>query len=75
MCFVPCAPILGIERLTYRYRHFSLKANSTNTLIFTCTFYTSLGITLGSVGHYLGQFETLENIVAYKTLHAGYIRT
>jgi len=53
----------------------SLKANSTNILICNCTFYTGLSIALGSISQYLGQFEILENIVAYRTLHAGYIRT
>jgi galacturan 1,4-alpha-galacturonidase len=58
----------------------SLKANSTNILITNCTFYNGLGIALGSIGQYLGAFETIENVtvsdlIAYKTLHGAYIKT
>lgn len=58
----------------------STKANSTNILITNCTFINGLGVALGSIGQYLGEFEVLENITArdctfWNTLHAGYVKT
>ncbi|ROW06873.1 hypothetical protein VMCG_04074 [Cytospora schulzeri] len=40
----------------------SLKANSTNILIEDSQFYTGLGLAIGSIGQYDGEFETIENV-------------
>lgn len=53
----------------------SLKANSTDISISNSHFYNGLGIALGSIGQYKGQYEvieglTVENITYTKTLHA-----
>lgn len=53
----------------------SLKANSTDISITNSVFYNGLGIALGSIGQYKGQFETIErftveNISYHNTLHA-----
>ncbi|KAL1857444.1 hypothetical protein Daus18300_010417 [Diaporthe australafricana] len=40
----------------------AMKANSTNILIENCDFYTGLGVAIGSIGQYDGQFETIENV-------------
>ncbi|KAL9109086.1 MAG: hypothetical protein Q9227_006177 [Pyrenula ochraceoflavens] len=58
----------------------SPKANSTNIHISDCDFYNSLGIAIGSIGQYKGNFETVENITATNirytnTLHAVYFKT
>ncbi|KAK8069180.1 glycoside hydrolase family 28 protein [Apiospora phragmitis] len=42
----------------------AMKANSTNILIEDCRFHTGLGIAIGSIGQYAGQFETIENVTA-----------
>jgi hypothetical protein len=53
----------------------SLKANSTDISITNSKFYNGLGIALGSIGQYNGQYETIErltvkNISYHNTLHA-----
>lgn len=53
----------------------SMKANSTDIRITNCTFYNGLGLAMGSIGQYPGQFETIErvyadNIIYSNTLHA-----
>ncbi|KAJ6078436.1 hypothetical protein N7467_008189 [Penicillium canescens] len=58
----------------------SMKANSTDITITNSKFYNGLGIAMGSIGQYKGQFETIErvtvkNIEYYNTLHAFYIKT
>jgi galacturan 1,4-alpha-galacturonidase len=58
----------------------SFKANSTNIYVKNCTFYDGIGLALGSIGQYKGQYETLENIHASNiifnnTTHAAYIKT
>jgi hypothetical protein len=40
----------------------SLKANTTNVLIENSTFHDG-AVALGSIGQYVGQFETIENII------------
>ncbi|EDN99695.1 hypothetical protein SS1G_02553 [Sclerotinia sclerotiorum 1980 UF-70] len=58
----------------------ALKANSTNILITNSTFYNGLGVAIGSIGQYKGVYESIENVTAseivfYKTLHGGYVKT
>lgn len=58
----------------------SLKANSTDVSITNSHFYNGLGIALGSIGQYNGQFETIErlhvdNCHFDNTLHAVYFKT
>lgn len=58
----------------------SLKANSTNITIIDSHLYDGLGIAIGSIGQYKGEFETIENVrvenVHYNnTLHAFYVKT
>ncbi|KAG6916616.1 hypothetical protein DXG01_006112 [Tephrocybe rancida] len=58
----------------------SLKANSTNILIQDSVFHGGLGVAIGSIGQYLGQFERIENVTAervtcLKTRYAAYIKT
>ncbi len=53
----------------------ALKANSTDISITNSRFYNGLGIALGSIGQYKGQFETIErfsvkNVTFSNTLHA-----
>ena len=52
-----------------------MKANSTDISITNSRFYNGLGIAIGSIGQYKGQFETVErirveNIFYNNTLHA-----
>lgn len=52
-----------------------MKANSTDIIIKNCKFYNGLGIAMGSIGQYNGQYETIERITAENieyenTLHA-----
>ena len=52
-----------------------MKANSTDITIKNSKFYNGLGIAMGSIGQYNGQFETIERITAenieyVNTLHA-----
>lgn len=52
-----------------------MKANSTDITITNSRFYNGLGIAIGSIGQYKGQFETVERVrvgnITYKnTLHA-----
>ncbi|KAJ9131237.1 Exo-rhamnogalacturonase b [Pleurostoma richardsiae] len=58
----------------------SMKANSTDMSITNSRFYNGLGIAIGSIGQYKGQFETVERIrvenISYNnTLHAVYFKT
>lgn len=58
----------------------SAKANSTDITISNCTFHNGLGIAIGSIGQYKGEFETVERINAkdisfLNTLHAAYFKT
>ncbi|EON99159.1 putative exo-rhamnogalacturonase b protein [Phaeoacremonium minimum UCRPA7] len=58
----------------------SMKANSTDITITNSRFYNGLGIAIGSIGQYKGQFETVERVrvdnITYKnTLHAVYFKT
>ncbi|KAK6971875.1 galacturan 1,4-alpha-galacturonidase B [Favolaschia claudopus] len=58
----------------------SLKGNSTDISITNSHFYRGLGIALGSIGQYKGEFETLErlyvdNIYFENTDHAVYFKT
>ncbi|KAF2222332.1 putative exo-polygalacturonase [Elsinoe ampelina] len=58
----------------------STKANSTDISITNSKFYNGLGIALGSIGQYKGNFETIErlhieNITFVNTLHAIYVKT
>lgn len=58
----------------------SLKANSTDISITNSVFHNGLGIALGSIGQYNGEFEMIEglhveNIYFDNTLHAGYVKT
>lgn len=58
----------------------SLKANSTNIVIKNSTFYRGLGVAIGSIGQYDGQFEYVENvtvtgITGYNTRYAAYVKT
>lgn len=58
----------------------SIKANSTNILIKDSTFYRGLGVAIGSIGQYLGAYETVENVTVtnidcYNTRRAAYIKT
>lgn len=53
----------------------SLKANSTDITITNSRFFNSLGIAIGSIGQYRGQYETVErlrvdNCTFTNTLHA-----
>ncbi|TGO86764.1 hypothetical protein BPOR_0278g00060 [Botrytis porri] len=57
-----------------------MKANSTNILVTNSTFYSGLGVAIGSIGQYRGVYESIENVTAtgivfYKTLHGGYVKT
>lgn len=52
-----------------------MKANSTDITITNSKFHNSLGITVGSIGQYNDQFETIEpitvmNVEYDNTLHA-----
>ncbi|KAF9458085.1 pectin lyase-like protein [Collybia nuda] len=58
----------------------SLKANSTNILIQDSVFHGGLGVAIGSIGQYPGQYEIIENVTAerilcLKTRYSGYIKT
>ncbi|KAK7046551.1 galacturan 1,4-alpha-galacturonidase B [Favolaschia claudopus] len=58
----------------------SLKGNSTDISITNCHFNRGLGIALGSIGQYKGEFETIErlyvdNIFFENTDHAVYFKT
>jgi galacturan 1,4-alpha-galacturonidase len=58
----------------------SIKANSTNIVITNSIFRTGLGLAFGSIGQYLGAFNTIQNIFVNNitcigTLHAAYIKT
>jgi len=58
----------------------SAKANSTNILIEDCNFYKGLGIAIGSIGQYNGQYETIQNITArrinlYNIRYGVYLKT
>ncbi|KAF5378174.1 hypothetical protein D9615_007589 [Tricholomella constricta] len=58
----------------------SLKANSTNILVQDSVFHGGLGVAIGSIGQYPGQYERIENVTAervqcLKTRYAGYIKT
>lgn len=58
----------------------SLKGNSTDITIADSTFSTGLGISIGSIGQYLNEFETVENVrvsncTYQKTTHAVYVKT
>lgn len=58
----------------------SVKANSTNISITNSTFIRGLGIAIGSIGQYEGEFETVEHVYAdnieyFDTLHAAYFKT
>jgi len=58
----------------------STKANSTNILIQDCEFFNGNGFAAGSIGQYNDTFEfienvTMERVVAYNTLWAGYIKS
>ncbi|MAD83937.1 MAG: hypothetical protein CL912_13325 [Deltaproteobacteria bacterium] len=53
----------------------SLKANSTDISITNSRFFNGLGVAIGSIGQYKGQFETVErlkvnNCTFSNTLHA-----
>lgn len=53
----------------------SFKANSTDMTIINSQFHTGLGVAIGSIGQYLGVFDTIERInvtqvAFYGTLHA-----
>lgn len=53
----------------------SFKANSTDIIVRDCTFTRGLGVAIGSVGQYVGVFETIERISITRikfldTLHA-----
>jgi galacturan 1,4-alpha-galacturonidase len=53
----------------------SFKANSTDMIVKDCEFNRGLGVAIGSIGQYLGVFETIERIFVTrvtfkKTLHA-----
>lgn len=52
-----------------------MKANSTDITIKNSKFYNGLGIAMGSIGQYNGQYETIERVTAeniefINTLHA-----
>ncbi|KAL0948166.1 hypothetical protein HGRIS_010778 [Hohenbuehelia grisea] len=58
----------------------SMKANSTNILIQDSVFHGGLGVAIGSIGQYPGQYETIENVTAERVLclgtrYSGYIKT
>jgi polygalacturonase len=58
----------------------SAKANATNILIQDSTFNGGLGISIGSIGQYLGVFERIENVTAerinfFNTRYTGYVKT
>ncbi|KAL5348182.1 hypothetical protein ACLOAV_006662 [Pseudogymnoascus australis] len=58
----------------------SMKANSTDITIKNSKFYNGLGIAMGSIGQYNGQYETIERVTAeniefINTLHAFYVKT
>lgn len=58
----------------------ALKANSTNISITNSVFYDGIGIAVGSIGQYKGEYEVAENLYAdnimfHNTLHALYIKT
>ena len=58
----------------------STKANSTDITIRDCEFHRGLGVAIGSIGQYKGNFETIErlhveNVTYYGTKHAIYFKT
>lgn len=58
----------------------SLKANSTDISITNSVFHNGLGIALGSIGQYNGEYETIEglnveNVHFENALHAAYVKT
>ncbi|KAF8318157.1 glycoside hydrolase family 28 protein [Clavulina sp. PMI_390] len=58
----------------------AIKANSTNILIQDSVFYKGLGVAIGSIGQYAGQYETVSNVLAknitgYGIRYAGYLKT
>ncbi|KAI9172674.1 LOW QUALITY PROTEIN: exo-rhamnogalacturonase B [Paramyrothecium foliicola] len=58
----------------------AIKANSTDVSITNSVFHDGLGVALGSIGQYYGEFETIEglhveNITFHNTLHAAYVKT
>lgn len=58
----------------------SLKANSTDITITNSKFYNGLGVALGSIGQYNGEYETIERLMVRdcyfdNTLHALYFKT
>ncbi|KAF9887415.1 hypothetical protein FE257_010270 [Aspergillus nanangensis] len=58
----------------------SFKANSTDITVTNSHFHNGLGIAVGSIGQYKGQFETVErihvdNIEYDNTLHSVYFKT
>ncbi|KDR72034.1 hypothetical protein GALMADRAFT_229220 [Galerina marginata CBS 339.88] len=58
----------------------SAKANATNILIQNSTFNGGLGLAIGSIGQYKGQFERIENVTAeginfVNTRYTGYVKT
>lgn len=58
----------------------AFKANSTDISIRDSSFHNGLGIAIGSIGQYFGQFETIEHVRAenvqfFNTLHAFYMKT
>ncbi|KAH8891777.1 pectin lyase-like protein [Thozetella sp. PMI_491] len=59
---------------------FAFKANSTDISVTNSRFYNGLGLAVGSIGQYNGQFETVErirveNVTFDNTLHALYFKT
>ncbi|KAG6883448.1 hypothetical protein C0992_008714, partial [Termitomyces sp. T32_za158] len=58
----------------------SLKVNSTNILIQDSVFHGGLGVSIGSIGQYVGVYERIENVTAERvtclgTRYAAYIKT
>ncbi|KAI1848838.1 hypothetical protein JX265_001168 [Neoarthrinium moseri] len=58
----------------------SLKANSTNIVVEDSIFMTGQGFALGSIGQYVGKFETIENVTVRNittigTKYAAYVKT
>lgn len=56
----------------------AMKRNSTNILIEDSTFYDGLGVAIGSIGQYLGEYEVVRdvlvrNITCIGTRYAGYV--
>lgn len=58
----------------------SQKTNSTNILIEDCSFYRGIGVALGSIGQYAGQYDQIVNVTARNiqtfdgTWFAGYVK-